>query len=77
MEILFEEGKEPPKILVELIEGTIAGRIPNDEESRPFELETIEFVINQLKDGILAGFNPKEKAIEHGTLSPDPFQTRS
>jgi len=63
MEILFEEKKEPPKMLVELIEGTIAGKIPKDKESRPFELETTAFVINALKDGMLAGLNRKEKAI--------------
>lgn len=63
MKILFEKEKEPPEMLVDLIEGTITGRIPKDEESRPFKLETMGFVVNTLKNGSLAGFNPKEKAI--------------
>lgn len=64
MEIICEQGKEPPEILADLIAKTISGEEPKDEESRAFpSIEAVEFVVNQLKDGMLAEFNPKKKWI--------------
>ena len=64
MKILCEQGKEPPEMLSVLITKTILGEEPKDEESNPFTLiETVEFKVNVLEDGMLAGFSPKEKSI--------------
>ena len=66
MKIICEKGKEPPEMLADLITKTLSGEEPKDEEekSEPFtSIETVEFVINQLEDGMLAGFIPKTKII--------------
>jgi len=64
MEIICEKGKEPPKMLAELISKTILGEEPKDEESSPFTLiEEVIFKVNELEDGMLAGFNPDQKNI--------------
>jgi len=64
MQIICEQGNEPPKMLADLITKTILGEEPRDEESSPFTLiETVEFKVNELKDGMLAGFSPEGKSI--------------
>ena len=64
MKITYEKGKEPPEMLADLISKTILGEEPKDEESNPFTLiEEVIFKVNELPDGMLAAFNPKEKNI--------------
>jgi hypothetical protein len=64
MKITREKGKEPPEILAELISKTILGEEPKDDESSPFTLiEEVIFKVNELPNGMLAAFNPKEKNI--------------
>lgn len=63
MEIICEKGKEPPKMLADLITKTILVE-EGDEKSKPITLvETVEFVVNQLKDSMLAAFSPKAKRL--------------
>jgi len=62
MDMIFKHDREPPEILANLITKTISGEEPKDKESKAFpSIEAVEFVVNQLKDGMLAGFNPKKK----------------
>lgn len=63
MKILFTKGEEPPDMLTNLITRTISGKEPQEAESRPFQLETMEFVVNHFINGALAIFIPGSKKI--------------